>query len=769
MSNSNERQDISASDSNGTPSHVTLLNNTSPLKPSAKVDPFDFYNISEIPLAVKPISFWRVLQFKWTILIVFLLVIIPMISGIWTLIVPEYRVAAQVRVRPIIPRLVFKTDDNGPIPLYPSYLNTQVALIMSPTVLQRVLDNQDVQQTNWYRKNEKPGIGKSTSHIDRLTKVLNIQPRWMTEVIDVVMTDPDAKESAIIVNAILDEYIAYVREGLDQDDDMMYKKLLEEYNSLRVEIDGREKVAAKLRKDLGTGTPEELISQRRVRLDTMESQLEGIRRQIAMYQWQQKLQESDTDLSKLAKKVPATQPGTDRYEADGEWRRLYLDFRGVEHQLDIQKDRLGKNHPKIIELKKNAQLAQELLQARQEYLDIQFVHSSDLEVITNQAASTAIQDSKMLGQTIKRLKYEENLLAGDVQKEQANFERAFDSAQMLGRENDIIRYKRELYLAVRTRLNEKEMERNVPGSIEVLSRAQIPSKPYQDRRVFFTLIMIFAGLGSGLAIAFVRASTTQTIHEADELRHVVRSPFLGQVPFNRIFGSGMECESSACGEFIRIVRTALLQRLEINQGNTILITSACCGAGKTTVSILLARSLTQCGKSVLLVDCDVHNPSIAMRFGIKSAPGLLGALMQEADDSQIIVKTSLNGLDVIPAGIGWNENDQELLTNGTFGICLDRWRQKYDIILFDGSPILPVADSRIICRQMDGCVMVVQKGHCLRSDIVDALANISSSGGKLFGTIFVGSTARNDYGIDREVTGEYQTLKQVDKKVENNS
>ena len=76
-----------------------------------------------------------------------------------------------------------------------------------------------------------------------------------------------------------------------------------------------------------------------------------------------------------------------------------------------------------------------------------------------------------------------------------------------------------------------------------------------------------------------------------------------------------------------------------------------------------------------------------------------------------------------------------------------------------------MADARIICRQIDGCVMVVQKGHCQRTDVVDALANISSSGGKLFGTIFVGSRARNIYGVDRILSGEYQTIKQLDQKL----
>jgi capsular exopolysaccharide synthesis family protein len=738
--------------------------------PKTKVEPFDLYSQPEVPLAIGRVSFWRVLRFKGTILTLFLLVSIPVTFFIWSLIVPEYRVTAQIRVRPIIPRLVFKTDDNGPIPLYPSYLNTQVALILSPTVLQRVLDNPEVQQTNWYRKNEDPSIAdKSSSHIDRLTKLLNVQPRWMTEVIDVAMMGRDAKESATIVNVILDEYIAYVREGLDQDDDMLYKKLLEEYNSLRNEIEGREKVAAKLRKDLGTGTPEELISQRRVRLDTMESQLEGIRRQITMYQWQQKFQDADKASQKIAQQAPATQPGKERYETDVEWRRLYLDYRNIGHQIEVQRDRLGSNHPRMHELIKTEQLARELLQARQDFLDNQFIQSGDIQLMANQASSVTALAPQTLEQTIARLKYEDKLLAGDVKKEQANFERAFDNAQMLSRENDIIKYKQELYQAIRTRLNEKEMERNVPGSIEVLSKAQVPSEPYQDRRIFYTLVTLMAALGSGFVVAFFRASTTQTIHEAEDLRHAVRTPFLGQIPYNRDLVNGMECESGMCGEFIRMIRTSLLQRLEKSWGNTILITSAYGGAGKTTVSILLARSLTQCGKSVLLVDCDVHNPMIAARMRIKSAPGLLGLLMKQANDDEAIVGTSLRGLNVIPAGIGWNESDQELLANGAFGLCLNRWREAYDIILFDGPPILPVADARILCRQMDGCVMVVQKGHCLRMDVVDSLANISSAGGKLFGTIFVGANDPSRYGYDRDYSRDDPMIKQLDRKEGKNS
>jgi len=92
-----------------------------------------------------------VLRFKWTIVLISILVSAPAIALIWTQIVPQYQARAEVRVRPIIPYLVFKTEDNGMIPLYDSFVNTQVSLMRNATVLQRVLDQKTIQETQWYQ------------------------------------------------------------------------------------------------------------------------------------------------------------------------------------------------------------------------------------------------------------------------------------------------------------------------------------------------------------------------------------------------------------------------------------------------------------------------------------------------------------------------------------------------------------------------------------------------------------------------------------------
>jgi len=119
-------------------------------------------------------------RFKWTILALFVLVTAPAIAAIWTQVVPEYRARAEVQVRPIIPYLVFRTEDSGMIPLYSSFVNTQVSIIEGLVVLQRALDQQEVQETQWYKEPPKSLVQRllgnpPASHIVRLMDGLSVE------------------------------------------------------------------------------------------------------------------------------------------------------------------------------------------------------------------------------------------------------------------------------------------------------------------------------------------------------------------------------------------------------------------------------------------------------------------------------------------------------------------------------------------------------------------------------------------------------------------
>jgi capsular exopolysaccharide synthesis family protein len=193
-----------------------------------------------------------------------------------------------------------------------------------------------------------------------------------------------------------------------------------------------------------------------------------------------------------------------------------------------------------------------------------------------------------------------------------------------------------------------------------------------------------------------------------------------------------------------MIRTALLERLGDRKGHTIQITSAGPGAGKTTLAMLLGRSLTRCGKRVLLIDADLRNPGLGALLGVRREPGLIGVLRARVPDGTAIVGEP-GGLNILPAGAIAGSEDPELLANGVLARCIKRWRDNYDVILFDGAPLLPVADARILSRQVDSNVMVVREEHCHRGDVAEALANLQSAGGKLGGVVFFTRHSRSAY------------------------
>lgn len=193
------------------------------------------------------------------IMLVSVLLTLLAIIAIWTQIVPQYQARAELRIRPIIPRLVFHTDDNGPIPFYDSYVNTQVSVIRSPRVLQRVLDEKNILETQWYKnptKSLKQRLsGNPIPPIERLRTNLSVYPRHGTEIVEVSFVDPNAKDAKLIVDSVLDNYLKYADEITNQDKQKLYWALVGQYESLEREILGREKILAELAKSLKTEDP----------------------------------------------------------------------------------------------------------------------------------------------------------------------------------------------------------------------------------------------------------------------------------------------------------------------------------------------------------------------------------------------------------------------------------------------------------------------------------------------------------------------------------
>ena len=753
------------------------------------------------------------LRFKWTVLIIFVLVSVPAIVFIWTQIIPKYRARAELRVRPYIPRLVFRTEDSGPIPFYNSFVNTQVTIMRSPTVLQRVLDQPDVRGTQWYRNPQKSLMERLRGSIDppleRLRDTLTVRPRRGTEVIDVDFLDPSAKDAKIIVDTVLDQYVEYIGEMSDEDEEKLYRQLVEKYESLEKEILGRESTIAGLVKSLKTHNPESLVSIQRIRLDDTKARLSALRQNIALLE--STIDDSNNPVFIVADTQEVKQP---KYYVDPDWRNLELNAKTLRHQ--IATSGLTPKHPDMMKMQKDLEFAEEMLRLQEKRLDEQWGNrledtpeapitiaqwrNQPINVLGETVLST-MTGNPLVGQSsvpishlgnqsmnvletpittthtgvpdlgqgllfveqqLVRAKRQEQLLIDELNKQEAEFNELFDTARLLAEEQNALNHKRTTFDAVSQRLEQKNIERNVQdviAKIEVLTEAFVPSSPQGDRRIVFTAMVLVMGLGVGGGVGFLRATRGQSVYTPNDMPYAMQVPLLGFVPvtevrkplpksFRKSPYEGRYAQNHLT-ESIRLVRTALMSRLGGPRNTTLLITSTVAGTGKSHFTAKLGESLAQVGKKVLMIDADFRKMGLTRRFNLSGKSGFIESLRSKSMDKRRIFPTDTLNLSIMPAG---KRSDEDVVfeetANGAFKTCMAQLRERFDIILLDGTPILPVADATILSSQVDGTIMVEREHVSQHGRQVEALTRLISSGGHLLGTVFVGSSEGKDYGYN---------------------
>jgi protein-tyrosine kinase len=195
---------------------------------------------------------------------------------------------------------------------------------------------------------------------------------------------------------------------------------------------------------------------------------------------------------------------------------------------------------------------------------------------------------------------------------------------------------------------------------------------------------------------------------------------------------------SIAAEQFRKLKTTILESAEANGGGRkcILITSAAIGEGKSLTATNLAISLAQeIQNHVLLVDADLRRPSVHKYFGIGKSRGLSDYLSNEVELSQLLVKTDVPKLSILPAGTIAN-NAAELFSSHKMKNFLAEVKARYAdrYIVIDSTPVMPTSEPDILSRQVDGILFVVRSGQTPREVIQRSIQRLDKE--KLLGIVF---------------------------------
>ena len=205
-------------------------------------------------------------------------------------------------------------------------------------------------------------------------------------------------------------------------------------------------------------------------------------------------------------------------------------------------------------------------------------------------------------------------------------------------------------------------------------------------------------------------------------------------PESRIFYY-TEPHSSAADRF-RYLRMILGELWNAGKLKSLLITSPLPQDGKTTIALNLATALADRGKrSVLLIEGDLHQPTVGDRLGLPRRPGLAECLGDGADPLSLIRKLQPLGWYLLPAGYP-DRNPTELLQAEMISSVLARVSPLFDWVLIDSPPVAPLTDALSLARQTSATLLTVRDGRTPRRAVEKAVALLGRQ--RVLGVVFNG-------------------------------
>lgn len=272
---------------------------------------------------------------------------------------------------------------------------------------------------------------------------------------------------------------------------------------------------------------------------------------------------------------------------------------------------------------------------------------------------------------------------------------------------------------------------------EEATAASVPSSPKVPLNLALGLL-VGALLGAGSA--FLRDVLDTRVRSQADVERIVEAGVLGT------FASDASVEKdplvtqsdqfSQRAESFRQLRTNL-QFTNLSGGSqTIVVSSAIPGEGKTSTAVNLAIMLAESGTRVLLVDADLRRPRVARYLGVEGSVGLTGVLTHTSTLEDAIQEWGHDGaLHVLASGRS-APNPSELLGSPSMEKLITRVGTEYEVVVIDAPPLLPVTDPAVLGSMVNGVVLVVSAdGRTNQADVAQAVANLESVNARLLGVV----------------------------------
>lgn len=547
--------------------------------------------------------------------------------------------------------------------------------------------------------------------IQTLRDRMQVSPNMQTQTIEISFESEQPERAAQIANAIAEEYALDQLEAKFEATKTAAEWLSRRLEGMRSSLNAAERAVETFRSESNLINADGLLLSEQ-ELSELNSQLILIRAEKAekqaIYARAQQLLSGGASLESVSQ-VIGSPVITALRQQQAELSRKQADFAS----------RYGARHPQMINVQ---------------------AERRDLEALIQQEISRIVDSLKNAVAVVRTRERSIEQSLAERRSFASENNQALVRLRALEREAEATRTLYGTFLARFKEVNEQETLQT--SGVRIISPAIAPRAPSFPKTNLILLGALALGLGFGGGIAFAQELFDDTFHTARQIEQLLGVPNIGVIPYidgensrGVVPGYVLEKPLSPYSEAFRALRTSLKLSNVDSPPKVILFTSAIPSEGKTTIATSFAVSAAKAGICTIIIDCDLRKPRVHKLLGSAAVDsGLVEYLADPVSLDTVIRKHEASGADFIPVASG-SINPTEVLGSRHMADLLGILRSRYDLIVIDSAPLLPVAETRVVANFADTTVLVVRWGQTPRAASLNAVKLLRQSGQLLAGTI----------------------------------
>ncbi len=720
-------------------------------------------------LSIDPRSLLRGLARNWwRILLIWLIVSAPLVFLVYKYVEPTYQAFSQVLVQTNQPELfgvsIWSTELVGSNT--PRYLQSQIEKIKSDKLLKQALGKVALtSKLTMFNGVEDP--------ITELRKKLDVKILPNTHWIQVALESEDPGEAAKIVNAVVMEFTDLTSDVST----VAATRLIRDLKIYKAELEGQIK---KTKDEIITLARKGNIEYSKPNLNAKDSENDQLLQpsfdRLSLDQYKsakERLFQTDMQLMELeaqfetrradpqgqsesAASLAGLSGGQLRDQIVDEFKRdpavasLIAEIRTTEDQLEHHRTIVRKGaDPAIVEAHKRVR------NLKAEYDHLWAVKSEEIHrrLVTPTATSSpelkTLADLKNKIDELKQTKLKlADMISTFKQEEVLSHE---DTVKATFLNDELARYQSRHEQIDRKVEQLKFTEDKGTISIEDLNPAATPRAPYNNKRWKYMAILPFAVLFAVLGLFLLLEVKSERVANPDMLSSRVGSEVYALPPLptrrntRKLDGPVADDQIDRFIQRLDHLRFAVCgNHRDTELGRCLLVTSAVGGEGKTTLAAQLAARCGNAGISTILIDADMRRAALSPLLDVPEGPGLSDVLNDEVKLDEAIVPLQGGAFSLLPAGSSVQDTTS-ILQSRNLALLIGELRKRYELIIIDSPPVLPVPDALILGRWTDGALLAARFEVSRSPQVERARKQLDNAGISVLGAVINGMHSSDAY------------------------